>query len=114
MEFKDIKEFESDYSQGKLRVRIMDLTNGTLILLSDTDSFRLGQSAVAIPPGHGRSEPTSTGLFSTGIDSTPVRTIAERVAIFTNQTTMVVVGVKEITQSVMMEIVLILKNHFVS
>ena len=114
MEFKDIQEFETDFSQGKLRVRIMTLDNGTLILLSDSDNFRLGQSAVAIPPGHGRSEPTSAGLFSTGMTSTTVRTIAERVAVFTNQTSMVVVGVKDITQDVMMELVLILKNHFLA
>lgn len=114
MGFDDIKEFESEFSQGTLRVRIMELENGTLVLLSDKDRFRLGISAVSIPPGQGRSQPTSTGLFSTGMDATPVRTLSERLSVITNQTCMVVSGLKEITQTTLMEIMLILKNHFVA
>ena len=41
--------------------------------------YRLGISAVAIPPGQGRSDPTSTALFTMGLDTTLVRTIAERI-----------------------------------
>jgi hypothetical protein len=112
--FEDIREFETDFSQGILKVRIMELENGVLILLSDSNQYRLGQSAVAIPAGHGRTQPTSTGLFSTGVDSTNVRTLSERVSAITNQTSMVVSGLKEMTQPILMEIMLILKNHLVA
>jgi hypothetical protein len=110
---EDTIEFEAPISKGNLKIRVTTLENGILILLTDGGSFRLGQSAIAIPPGHGRQEPTSTGFFTTGPDSTIVRTLAERVAGITNQTCMLVVGMKEITQAMMLEIMLTLKNHFV-
>jgi hypothetical protein len=114
MGFEDIREFEAEFSQGILKVRIMEFQNGLLVLLSDSKQFRLGQSAVAIPPSHGRTQPTSTGLFSTGIDSTSVRILSERVSILTNQTCMVISGINEISQPLLMEIIVILKNHLVA
>ncbi len=114
MEFDDIRQFESDTSQGKIMVRIMDFENGVLVLISGSDKFRLGLSAVAIPPGQGRSEPTSTGLFSTGLDATLVRTLAERVAAWTNQSCMIVMAVSGLNQILMMELMTILKNHLLT
>ncbi len=114
MKFDDIRQFESDTSQGKILVRIMDLENGTLVMISGSDKFRLGLSAVAIPPGQGRSEPTSTGLFSAGLDAALVRTLAERVAAWINQTCMIVVAVSALNQTLVMELMTILKNHFLT
>ncbi len=114
MSFEDVVEFESEFSQGILRVRILELENGKLILLSDSERYRLGPSAVAIPPSHGRVEPTSTGLFTMGLDSTIVRTLSERLSAMTNQTCMVIVGVRDLTQAVMLEVMTILKNHLVA
>lgn len=110
---EDITEFEAQFSKGTLRVRMTELENGTLVLLSDSPRFRLGQSAMAIPPGHGRTEPTSTGAFSGGLDSAMVRTLAERLAAITSQTCMVISGVRDLTREMMMEIMVILKNHLV-
>ena len=110
----DITEFESNYSKGTLRVRMLELENGLLVLLSDSDRFRLGQSAVAIPAGQGRAEPTSAGVFSGALDVALVRTIAERIAAMTGQTCMVVSGIREISREIMMEIIVILKNHLVA
>ncbi|MHA2193746.1 MAG: hypothetical protein ACXAAR_10010 [Candidatus Thorarchaeota archaeon] len=50
MEFDDIRQFESDTSQGKIRFRIMDLENGALVLISGTDKFRLGLSRCSTCP----------------------------------------------------------------
>lgn len=110
----DITEFVSTYSKGTLRVRMLELENGLLVLLSDSEKFRLGQSAMAIPPGQGRSEPTSAGVFSGALDSALIRTIAERIAAMTGQTCMIVSGIREISRETMMEIVVILKNHLVA
>ncbi len=114
MEFEDIFEFSSETSAGKIMVRIMDLLNGQLVLITDSDRFRLGLAAVAIPAGHGRSGPTSTGLFTMGLDVTLVRTLAERIASWTNQTCMLVLGMGALTREHMMEITALLKDHFVS
>ncbi|MHA2141363.1 MAG: hypothetical protein ACXADC_03010 [Candidatus Thorarchaeota archaeon] len=114
MEFDDIRQFESDTSQGKILVRIMDLENGTLVLISGSEKFRLGLSAVAIPPGQGRTEPTSTGLFSAGLDAALVRTLAERVAAWVNKSCMIVVAVNTLNQAFLMELMTILKNHFLT
>ncbi|MFX0055851.1 MAG: hypothetical protein ACFFAX_06170 [Promethearchaeota archaeon] len=114
MKFDDIRQFESDTSQGKIIFRIMDFENGALVLISDSDRFRLGLSAVAIPPGQGRSEPTSTGLFSAGLDAALVRTLAERVSAWTNQSCMVVVAVSSLNQALVMELMTILKNHLLT
>lgn len=110
----DITDFESEYSNGILKARMLHLENGILLLLSDSKDFRLGQSAVAIPAGQGRTEPTSAGVFSRGLDAALIRTIAERVASMTGQTCMIVSGIREITRESMMEIVVFLKNHLVA
>jgi len=114
MSLDDIREFESEFSQGKLRGRVIYLENGILLLLSDSERFRISLSAVAIPPSHGRREPVSTGFLSTGPDATLVRTIAERVAAWTNQTCMLVIAVNGLNRALMMEIIAILKNHLVA
>ena len=114
MTSEDITEFKNQFSKGTLRVRMTELENGTLVLLSDSSKYRLGQSAMAIPPGHGRTEPTSAGVFSGGLDSAMVRTLAERVAAITGQTCMIISGVREMTREVMMEIMVILKNRLVA
>lgn len=109
----DTTEFETQFSKGTLKVRVTEFENGILLLLSDSTKYRLGQSAMAIPPGHGRTEPTSAGVFTGGLDSAMVRTLAERVAGITGQTCMIISGVRDITRETMMEIMLILKNHLV-
>ncbi|TFG33883.1 hypothetical protein EU527_06140 [Candidatus Thorarchaeota archaeon] len=114
MGFDDISEFTSETSIGVIRFRILNLANGHLLLISDKDQYRLGVSAVAIPPGQGSSEPTSASLFSMGIDITLVRTLAERVAAWTNTTCMVIIGISQLTREVMIELLLVLKNHLLS
>jgi hypothetical protein len=114
MGIDDISEFTSETSIGIVHVRILTLANGLLLLISDKDQYRLGISAVAIPPGQGSSEPTSTAIFTMGIDITLVRTLAERVASWTNNTCMVVMGISQLTREAMMEILLALKNHLLS
>jgi hypothetical protein len=49
-----------------------------------------------------------------GLDSTIVRTLSERLSAMTNQTCMVIVGVRDLTQTVMLELMTILKNHLVA
>lgn len=110
----DISEFSGETSSGSVRVRRIDLTNGLILMLTDTGQFKLGLSAVAIPPGPGRSEPTSTGFYTMGLDTTLVRTMAERVASWTNQTCMVVVGVKNLSRELMLELTALLRNHLVT
>lgn len=113
MGFEDISELTSETSIGTVRIRILNLENGLLLLFSDKEQYRLGISAVAIPPGQGRSEPTSTALFTMGLDITLVRTIAERVASWTNNTCMVVSGIPQLNREVMMEILSVLRDHLV-
>ena len=114
MEFDDITEFSSETSGGPVKIRIMTLTNGILVLMSDSNKFRLGLSAMAIPAGQGRSEPTSIGFFTTEMESTLVRTLAERVALWTNQTCMLVVGMSSLTRERMMELMSVLKDHLLT
>jgi hypothetical protein len=114
MEFDDISEFSSETSIGMIRVRILNLENGLLVLVSDKEHFRLGLSAMAIPPGQGSSEPTSTGLFSMGLDNALARTVAERVASWTNRTCMIVLGLPQISRENMLEIVSMLRDHLVT
>jgi hypothetical protein len=114
MEFDDTLEFTKEASFGKVRVRILNLENGLLIMISDKERFRLGLSAVAIPAGKGSTEPTSTGLFSMGIDTALVRTVSERIASWTNQTCMVVIGLKQINREIMLEMLSILKDYLVT
>ncbi len=114
MEFDDISEFSSETSAGTIKIRIMTLTNGKLVLISDSKSFRLGFSAMAIPAGQGRSEPTSVGFFTTEIESTLVRTLAERLASWTNQTCMLVVGMSSLTRERMLELMSVLRDHLLT
>lgn len=114
MELSDIRQFESDSSRGKVRIRVIDLENGLLLMITDSEKYKLGLSAVAIPPGQGRAEPTSTGLFSAGLDSTHVRTLAERVSSWIGQTCMIVVSVGPLDQAFMLELLTILKNYLLS
>ncbi len=114
MKFDDISEFSSETSMGTIRVRILDLENGLLILISDKERFRLGISAVAIPPGQGSTEPTSAGLLSMGVDNALVRTVSERVAYWTNRTCLVVIGLAQMNREVIIELMSLLRNHLVT
>ncbi len=114
MEFDDITEFSSETSKGTIKVRFMSLSNGLLVLITDSEQFRLGVAAVAIPPGQGRSEPTSSGLFTMGLEATLVRTLAERIASWTTQTCMLVLGMSPLTRERMIEITSLLRNHLVA
>ncbi len=114
MGFDDISELASETSIGTIKIRILNLENGLLILLSENEQYRLGISAVAIPPGQGRSEPTSTALFTMGLDAMLVRTIAERIASWTNNTCMVVSGLTQLNRDIMMELLSFLRDHLVA
>jgi len=114
MTIDDTSELTSETSIGTVRIRILNLENGLLLLFSEKEQYRLGISAVAIPPGQGRSEPTSAASFTMGLDITLARTIAERVASWTNSTCMVISGVTQLNRDVMMEILSTLRDHLVS
>ena len=114
MELDDITEFSSETSAGTIKVRIMNMTNGLLVLISDSNKFRLGLSAMAIPAGQGRTEPTSVGFFTKELDSTLVRTLAEKLASWTNQTCMLVVGVSSLTRERMLELMSLLRDHLLT
>jgi len=111
MESSEIQDFESETERVRLRVRVMHLENGLLILISDSERFRLGLSAVAIPAGPSRQEPSSTGFLSIGEDAIQVRVLAETVAKRTGQMCMVVVAVKELNRTLMMDITRTLREH---
>ena len=114
MEFSDIRQFEINTSRSKVRVRIMEFENGQIFLLSDSEKFRLGLTAVAIPPSQGRAEPTSAGFLSAGIDSTHIRTIAERLSSWIGQTCMIIAAVGTIDQAYMLELLTALKEQVLS
>ncbi|MGD2072921.1 MAG: hypothetical protein PVG65_05490 [Candidatus Thorarchaeota archaeon] len=104
MEQQDIREFKFDTSIGSVKIRIIELENGLLIMFSDSDNYRLGFSAVAIPPGPSRREPSSASVFSTGLDSALSRSLTEKIAALTGQTCMIVLAMKNLNQHVIMEI----------
>jgi len=114
MGFDDISELTSETSIGTVKIRILNLENGLLILFSEKEQYRLGISAVAIPPGQGRAEPTSTPLFTMGLDTTLVRTIAERIASWTNNTCMIVSGLPQLNRDIMMELLSFLRDHLLA
>ena len=114
MEHHDIRDFELDTSLGKVKARIIELENGFLLLFSDSDKYRLGFSAVAIPPGQGRLGPSSASMFSTGLEATLSRTLAEKVAAITGQTCMIVFAVKNMSQLIIMEILNSIKSILVT
>jgi hypothetical protein len=70
---------------------------------------------MAIPTGQDRTRLTSSTLFSIEIDSTLVRTLAERVAFWTNQTSLLILGIGEtLNRERILELTTVLKDHFVS
>ena len=101
---QDIREFEVNTSQGKIKTRIIELDNGLLLMFSDSDKYRLGLSSVAIPPGQGRLGPSSASVFSTDLDAALSRTLAEKIATLTGQTCMIILAIKELSQLMIMEI----------
>ncbi|RDE14725.1 MAG: hypothetical protein C4K49_07155 [Candidatus Thorarchaeota archaeon] len=111
MESGEIQDFESETERARLKVRVMHLENGLLILISDSERFRLGLSAVAVPGGSGRPEPSSTGFLSVGEEAVQVRILAETVAKRTGQMCMVVVAVKELSRAFLMDITRTLREH---
>jgi hypothetical protein len=114
MSHDDIQEFESETSRGKIKARFIQMENGLLVMITESEKYRLGVSAIAIPPGQGRSSPSSKSEFSVGVEDALVRSIAERLAAWTNQMCMLVLGMKEIDRALMMEIMSFLKMHLVS
>jgi hypothetical protein len=111
MDAKNINDLDVETKTGLLRVRVMYLENGLIILLSDSSKFRLGNTAVSIPEGRGRNEPTSTTLFSNAIDSTLARTLAERISSWTEQACILVVSVKDFDRASTMGVMRALKQH---
>jgi hypothetical protein len=111
MTLDEVRDFEHKTEHGQLRIRVIGLENGLLVLLSDSEHFRLGLSAVAIPAGQGRIEPTSTGFLSVGDDAMQVRILAENVAKSTGQMCMMIIAVKDLTRTLMVDITKALKQH---
>ena len=111
MALDDVRDFEHETEHGPVKIRVMGLENGLLVLISDSERFRLGLSAVAIPAGQGRVEPTSTGLLSVGDEAMQVRILAENVAKSTGQMCMMIVAVKDLTRSLMIDITKALRQH---
>ncbi len=111
MDTQSIDDFNVETTTGLLRLRVMYLENGLIVLLSDSSNFKLGNTAVSIPEGTGRNEPTSTTLFSNALDSTLARTLAERVSSWTNQACILVVSAKDLNRASTMEVMKVLKQH---
>lgn len=112
MALDGVSDFEHETEHGRLRIRVIDLENGLLVMISDSERFRLGLSAVAIPAGQGRVEPTSTGFLSLGEDAMQVRILAESVAKSTGRMCMMIIAVKELSRTYMVEITKVLRQHF--
>ncbi len=110
----NISDFTAETSKGKLIFRMMELENGLMVMISDSNRYKIGPSAVAIPSGTGHSGPTSTGLFTMGVDTTLVRTIAERISAWTGQPCMAIVAVSEFDRTTMMEVVSSLKERLLT
>ena len=114
MEQQDIKEFGLNTSLGKVKLRIIELDNGLLLMFSDSDKYRFGLSSIAIPPSHGRPGPSSASMFSSGLDDTLSRTLAEKIAALTGQTCMIVLAIKDLSQLIIMEILNNIKSILVA
>jgi hypothetical protein len=114
MEQQDIKEYEINASIGKVKLRIIELDNGLLLMFSDSNKYRFGFSSVAIPPGHGRPNPSSASMFSTGLDAALCRTLAEKIAALTGQTCMIVMAIKDLSQLTILEILNSIKSILVA
>jgi hypothetical protein len=114
MAHQDIRGFEVETSLGIVKMRIIELENGLLFMFSDSDSYRLGFSAVAIPPSQGRREPSSASVFSTGLDAALSRSLAEKIAALTGQTCMIVLALKNLNQIVIMELLNNIKSILVT
>ncbi|MFX0106946.1 MAG: proteasome assembly chaperone 4 family protein [Candidatus Hodarchaeota archaeon] len=111
MQHDDIREFELETTKGKINVRIMNLENAIMVFLTSHDRFRMGPSALAIPPGHGRTTSTSMDFFSGDLAPVIVRSLAERVAVWLGMRCMVIVSIKELDHALMGEILKQLKGH---
>jgi len=114
MSTSDTEDFELSLPKMTLKFRIVTLENGFLVMISDSPSFRLGQSAVSVPSGQAKREPTSMAISAVGPDAMTVRTIAERISAWTGSMCMLIMAVKDTDRVVVMEIVNALKNHFVT
>ncbi|MHA1771427.1 MAG: proteasome assembly chaperone 4 family protein [Candidatus Thorarchaeota archaeon] len=111
---EEIEDFTVPIGETEIFLRIMHLENGLSVFISSSSKPRLGQIALASPPTLGDSEPSSSSLFGMDQEAVLVRTIAERVAVWTNQSCLVVISVKNLTRSLVMEILRALKSHLLS
>ncbi len=111
LELDDITEFESDLLSGHIKVRIIDMDNGLLVMITDSDKFKLGVTSLAIPSRPGMDTPVSSGIFSPGSDDTMVRTIAERISAWTKRPCLLVVHAKSKDREFMVGILTLLKNQ---
>jgi hypothetical protein len=114
MSSADIEDFKSTLSHAILSFRVMRLENGLLVMISDSDAFRLGQSAISVPSGQLRREPTSVAMSGVGQDIMIVRSIAERISAWTNSMCMLIMAVKSVDRELMLEIINVLKNRLAS
>ncbi len=111
LDCEDIVQFEGDIPNGHIRVRINELENGILVLITDSETFKLGPTCIATPSRPGMSEPISNALFVSGFESTVVRTIAERIAVWTKRTCLLVVHAKNLDRDFMVSVLGLLKAH---
>ncbi|TXT56730.1 MAG: hypothetical protein BAJATHORv1_20323 [Candidatus Thorarchaeota archaeon] len=110
MTSESFHDISTEISSGTLKVRIMELQNGLLILLSDSDEFRLGLSAVAMPGMEDRKNPTSTGIFTFDTNAMLIRTLSEQITTISGQSCMVISSVRNLNQLKLMEIMNVLKG----
>ncbi|MCF2135658.1 MAG: proteasome assembly chaperone 4 family protein [Candidatus Thorarchaeota archaeon] len=109
-----IEDFTVSIGETEIFLRIMQLENGLSVFISSSSQPRLGPIALASPPALGGSEPSSSSLFGMDQEAALVRTIAERIAVWSNQSCLVVISVKNLTRSLVMEILRSLNSHLLS
>ncbi len=111
---EDIDDFSVTVGKDEVHFRIMRLENGLTIFISSAPNFKIGPIAVAVPPSLGRTEPSSSSPFGANDATTFVRIIAERVAVWTNQSCLAVVSLKGLNRLLVMDLLKALKPHLLS
>ncbi len=101
---EDTQDIELDTSSVTVRARIVTLENGRLLLLTDSEGFRLGPVAIGVPPRSRMSLPVSAEMFASPEDSALVRIIAERLSLWSGNAWLVVAGLRSISREFLLEL----------
>ncbi|MBD3405795.1 MAG: hypothetical protein GF411_06655 [Candidatus Lokiarchaeota archaeon] len=111
---EEINDISVEISSGTLYIRIMDLENGMLILLSDSLKFRLGVSVIAMPGTDVHRRPLSRGIFAYDGNTSLLRSLSEQIARLSGRSCMLVSSVKELDQAKLIEIMAVFKGILLS